>query len=195
MSQLYTIPDRTQLERVAAKTPGYMRPNTLPQAVALPGFLSGAQCDKILEEGMRIEGYNFGHCHATTREFERPLPEVLSPISEVARWVNSVYWQFDLDNDPAAWLQTYEQDGDYSIHTDGYIGQTRKLTAVAQLSDSMGYEGGELVLQTGPSVEVGAPRERGSILIFMPWAYHYVSKLRSGVRQTINLGFWGPPFK
>ena len=84
--------------------------------------------------------------------------------------------------------------GGYGMDVDAVAGQTRKLTAVAMLTPPTEYAGGDLELHT-PEETFLIPRTQGTIVVFQPWIHHQVTKIHSGVRQTINFGFWGPPFR
>ena len=193
----YTVPSEQTLIQYASSTPAYMRPSLLPEAAVVPGWLSDSQCDAIIEESLKVEPYQFKTCGAATREIlKTPLPAVFDPISDLTYALNRQYWNFDIDHDPAAWMQTYTQMGDYKRHTDGAHGQTRKLTAVALLSEPHAYVGGDLrLLEIIGSEDFVVPPIRGTVVVFMPWQPHQVDLVHLGIRQTINMGFWGPPFK
>ncbi len=193
-SPFYTYPDNQLIEQTAANTPEYMHPNEQPWAVVYEGLLSDAECDEIVRTQMKIEPYEFEHCGAVTRECNRPLHESLHPIWSFIHQMNDIFWDFDVDPTGGAWLQTYEAGGDYQLHMDGSIGQTRKLTAVAMLSKPEDYKGGDLCLHVVPNREV-IPNTRGTICVFPHWLIHDVTPVTWGLRQTINLGLWGPPFK
>jgi len=193
MSELYTIPSTEDLASLSARTPDYMRPNTLPYAAVAPGYLSDVQCDSIIETYMKEEPYNFTSCGATTRECPRPLDSVLELAVYFTNQVNKIYWQYALDEYPAAWLQTYKSGDSYKVHMDCAAGQSRKLTAVIMLTDSKDYEGGDLRFVDLLSLPKVEPR-RGTIVVFSSWLRHEVTPLTRGFRQTINLGFHGPPF-
>jgi PKHD-type hydroxylase len=188
-----TWPSKEELEKAKETTPSYMVPNNLPYAVIVEGYLSTEQCDLIVEEMSSIYPYSFEGCNALTRECPWPSP-VLSEIELVARAINNLYWRYDLAEETRSWLQTYDHLADYHMHMDGSPGQTRKLTAVALLTNPTSYSGGELVLHSSPKEQV-VPSTQGTVVIFRHWVLHEVTYLRSGLRQTINMGFWGPPFR
>jgi hypothetical protein len=192
--EYFTLPAGNFIEEAAQRTPFYMYPNRLPHAVVGVKALSPEQCQAILTQGMELESYNFGSCGAETREYPLELPNELLPIVAFAEVCNERYWEFDLDGEPMSWLQTYKEGGDYHIHTDSDLGQSRKLTAVAMLSSSRAYQGGTLeILPTGENY--GVPKYRGTIVVFPSWLPHRVTPVVAGIRQTINLGFFGPPFR
>ncbi len=195
MRGFQTIPSMEKLQHVAEVMPSYMHPNTMPYAVLSIAHLSREQCEKIVTDTSVVETYGFHGCNAHTRECVRPLSDCLRPIMDVLLFANEYFFKFDIDtSEPAAWLQSYSAGQDYDDHIDGSPGQSRKLTAVAMLSDESTYSGGHLVMDVGQS-KVTVPREQGTIVVFPSWVTHRVTLLEDGYRQTINLGAWGPPFK
>lgn len=194
MGALLTFPSQYALEQAQSNTPGFMRPSGVPYAVSIEGALTTQECDEIKETLMRShpDPYQARGCGAATREFV--AAPCLDPIEQIARIINGFYFKFDLDPGQHSWLQTYEAGGNYKRHMDGSPGQTRKLTAVAILSDPLEYEGGLLTLYAEPRDFV-APKTQGTVIVFQPWLEHDVSQISSGVRQTINMGFWGPAFR
>jgi hypothetical protein len=189
----YTIPDQEDIVRAHASTPEYMYPSYNPFIVIEEGSLSDDVCDEIVEHYMKEDPYPFSGCGATTRECPRPLHDFLNPIHNFGLDTNRVWWDFDL-RDEGAWLQTYEVGDSYQQHTDGWIGQTRKLTVIAMLTDPEEYDGGELHMYSPPSI-FQIPKSRGTMVALPPWVVHSVTPIERGIRQTINLGFWGPKFR
>ena len=195
MLGITTIPTDVQLAKISEMTPDYMKPNKQPYAVVFEAALSPTECERILADTEVVETYGFHGCNAHTRECVRPLSYSLAAIRQMLRFANDYFFQFDIDeNDPAAWLQSYGSGQDYRTHADGAPGQSRKLTAVAMLSDPASYEGGDLVFNVSQA-KVTAPRTRGTVIVFPAFVTHQVTPIDSGYRQTINLGVWGPPFK
>jgi hypothetical protein len=192
--EYFTLPTENFMEEAEQRTPPFMHPNRLPHAVVGVRALSAEQCHAILTQGMTLDPYRFGSCGAETREYPLELPKELLPIVAFAEVCNERYWQFDLDDEPMSWLQTYYKGGDYHIHTDSDLGQSRKLTAVAMLSSTRAYQGGTLeLLPTGE--HYSTPKYLGTIVVFPSWIPHRVTPITEGIRQTINLGFFGPPFR
>jgi hypothetical protein len=190
--EIVTVPSRKVLEEKAARTPEFMRPDKMPYAAVLEGFIPASDCDDIIAALEKEPIYNFPTCGAATREVESH--PTLNPIEGVARAVNWLYWNYDLDDGQYSWMQTYSRDGCYKRHMDGSPGQTRKLTAVVMLSDPDDYKGGHLELYP-PTGTYEVPRTRGTVVVFLPWIEHEVTMVFHGTRQTINMGFWGPPFR
>lgn len=191
---LETIPSQEKLRAEARRTPYFMRPTQVPTAAISEAFLTDEQCDAIVARYDSEEPYRFGGCEAITRECPRPLDDILEPLERCARTLNELFWGFDLDAEPAAWMQTYEKGMQYALHTDAAPGQMRKLTAVAFLTDPSAYSGGTLRLRVEPR-SYSTPKARGSVVVFPSWVPHFVEPIREGQRQTINLGFWGPNFR
>ena len=189
---IQTFPSREVLLEQEDKTPEYMRPNTLPVAVYVEGMLHDDECDAIVKRFMMEDPYKHDGCGAMTRELG-DIPE-LYPLRAMAEMINESFWNYDLDDGTMSWMQTYYSDGDYQLHMDYTPGGMRKLTAVLMLSDPANYQGGDLELYLQP-VSVKIPKARGTVAVFQPWLLHRVHPVTRGIRQTINMGFWGPPFR
>jgi len=194
-SLISTIPSELEIVSLAARAQAHMRPSQLPSAVVARSFLSAIECDNIIDEMSVREGYEHDGCGAFTKEAAYPLPESssLQIVKRAARNLNEYYWNFELDEEPAAWMQTYHAGGSYPRHTDAEPGQSRKLTAVVMLTDHADYGGGSLLIKADPKEYVVSNR-RGTIVVFPSWLPHSVDSVTRGIRQTINMGFWGPPF-
>lgn len=192
MFDLVTIPSAQRLAEAQAATPDYMHPNTLPWAVSIEGLLTDEQCDAITDKYNPVQPYSFRGCNAITRQCERPLDDVLEPVIQSAKIINDLYWNYDLWDEPAAWMQTYTTGCSYALHADAQPGQMRKLTAVAMLSSH--YEGGGLWVRIEPKDHL-ISKIRGTVVVFPSWLPHFVDPVVQGKRQTINLGFWGPNFR
>lgn len=194
MELLYTLPNEKILRKLASDLPAYMYPNAIPNAMIWEGALTNDQCDAIISEMKDVEPYEFHGCDAVTREAERPLSSVFDPITMFLFEMNEEWWKFNIANDPAVWFQTYMDGNSYQGHTDSSLCQTRKLTAIALLSREYEYAGGELVLYADTEQHT-VTKERGTMCVFPAWLPHAVLPVTSGLRQTVNLGVWGPPFK
>jgi hypothetical protein len=194
MYQFLQFPSDRVLRVKEKETPDYMRPNHTPLAVVGESYLDDDICDRICEFMDAIESYRFKNCGAITREAPWPLPDLFDEVIQFATGINNFYWQYELDDKPAAFYQTYTKGMNYQLHMDGNISQSRKLTAVVMLTDPAKYEGGQLELHYHPN-KFYVPRTRGTIAVFQPWMLHEVIEVTEGTRQTLNLGFWGPPFR
>jgi predicted 2-oxoglutarate/Fe(II)-dependent dioxygenase YbiX len=191
----FTIPPRSLISTYEDAVPLYMRPNNQPQAVVFEGILTDEQINTILDGQMGQIPYRHDSCHATTRECKLySYQNDLKPIYNIADMTNRLFFDFDLDEQPVSWLQTYATGEDYPTHSDGSPGQSRKMTAVALLTDPAEYFGG--ILEVDAFEEwYSVPQTKGTVVVFAGWVRHRVTPLHSGTRQTINMGFWGPPFR
>lgn len=187
-----SFPDTEALEDAATGAPDFMQPSRVPYAVGIEGILTDAQCDAIVNSLEHLEPYSFKACGGITRECSSDPS--LDAIETIGRGLNEWFFNYDLTEGQHSWMQTYAKGNEYRRHMDGSPGQTRKLTAVALLSDPDDYEGGYLALYVRPKTFV-VPRTRGTVVVFQHWVEHDVSRVSGGKRQTINMGFWGPPFR
>lgn len=190
---IITWPEHDVIKQYAMGVPMYMRPSMTPFAVIAEAWLSNSECDRIIECGEFEKPYEFHGCDAITRD----LPDMLGPLSPIdglARVINGGYFNYDLDSESHSYMQTYEPDGFYRKHYDAAPGTSRKLTAVVLLSPPEQYLGGALKFYHEP-LSFTCPDTRGTIVVFPSWLLHEVEKVYEGKRQTINMGFWGPPFR
>jgi hypothetical protein len=187
------IPSEKRLQQAFEATPEHMIPSMMPWAVYREFVLDKEQCQAIISDMTEIKPHKFPGCDATTREPDEVMPNSLIPIMHFGRAVNEKYFQFQL-NSVSAYMQTYLPGDAYRMHTDATPGQSRKLTAVAILSDSTAYTGGLLRVLPWPEY-YDIPRTQGTIVVFPSWILHEVLTVTKGCRQTINMGWWGPSFK
>lgn len=190
---IYTIPDEKRIKFLCGGIPEDMHPSAVPYAIVGEGVLSEGLCDQLIKELDKLEPYRHQGCDAVTRALA-PVPQSFAPICEFTRQANLASWRFAINNFPRAWYQTYRDGEGYQLHTDGMLGQTRKLTTVVMLSDPLDYTGGELRLVPHPEYAI-VPNVRGTMVTFPSWMLHEVLPVHHGLRRTINLGYWGPPFK
>lgn len=192
MAALYTFPDQRTLQRYEKATPKYMHPNHIPFAVIAEGLISPAKCTEMAEACGKFNGYTHDGCNAYTREVGH-IPQ-LDYVRDFGHAMNQTFWGYDLDLATVTWMQTYFKDSDYQMHMDATAGQMRKLTAVVFLTDEESYEGGELEIYFHPT-SLKIPRKQGTIVLFQPWILHRVYPVTAGMRQSLNVSFWGPNFK
>jgi hypothetical protein len=171
----------------------YMSPNDNPFVIVAEGYLTKRQCDAIKADVDKLLPIKLNICAADTRDCGFPLPEVYRPVVDFVHKTNSLWWEYDLYPEAAAFHQKYGPGGSYQLHMDGQVGQNRKLTAVLMLSEPQEYGGGDLIIHYHPN-EFIAPKTRGTIVVFQSWMLHEVTEVM-GDRETVNFGFWGPPFK
>lgn len=192
--KIYTIPSAERIKYLCGGIPDDMGPVDSPYAVVGEGLLTDAYCDALIEELEKAEPYRHEGCDATTRAFA-PVPQSFAPICEFTREANLIGWRFNIfAGKPRAWLQTYGPNEGYAHHTDGVLGQSRKLTTVVMLSDPDDYVGGVLRIIPYPEWS-DIPNTRGTMVTFPAWMPHAVEPVTHGKRQTINLGYWGQPFR
>ncbi|HXH78170.1 2OG-Fe(II) oxygenase [Nocardioides sp.] len=193
------LPDEGLVNQTMRMLPDWMHPAQNPFGMVFEGYLTDETCDEMVSCIEDDETYSVQRCGAQTRQYEREQSSHAAALEEMARLVrrvNDSRWNYVVDHDPAAWLQTYTQGGDYHAHQDNSPGQSRKLSAVALISDPADYEGGDLTIRAIPEVgEYVIPRTRGTVVVFQPWLVHDVSTVTAGTRRTVNMGFWGPPLR
>lgn len=189
-----TLPPESQLRQALATMPEWMHPTPNPFGVVLEGCLTPEQCAAMVDAVADDDAYTVQRCGAQTRQYD-PDDGALGPLIQAAVTVNQHWWQYEVEH-AAAWLQTYTTGGKYAAHMDAAPGMSRKVSAVAMVSDPAGYEGGDLTIRAIPKVaEYRIPRKLGTVVVFQPWLIHDVSTVTSGLRRTVNLGLWGPALR
>jgi 2OG-Fe(II) oxygenase superfamily len=187
------IPSHARLEQAYLQTPEHMFPTMTPWAVYQERVLTEEQCFKIIADMMVVKAHKFPGCDATTREPDEVMPNSLIPIMTFAREMNTKYFNIEIIT-VSAYMQTYLPGDAYQMHMDATPGQGRKLTAIALLSPEDSYTGGTLRLLPWPEY-YDIPRAQGTIVVFPSWLLHEVHAVGSGGRQTINMGWWGLPYR
>lgn len=186
------FPSEEALAEMERVTPEYMRPNHQPWVVVLNGYLDKTQCQDIAKETWTLKSRDLG-CGARTRECPLGMSS-LSSLEDVVREVNKEYWGYILDaTPPPAWVQTYGSGNHYGLHMDGAPSQSRKLTGIAMLTDPDTYTGGILSF-FAMDKWFETDNSQGTVVVIPHWLLHQVSMVESGLRQTVNMGFYGPPF-
>ena len=197
MGKIYTLPDKERIEGAAGHVPMYMRPCLEPTIVVWEEALTKEECEEIVELGSKIFPHSVHRCNAETREIPFVALNGLDIFKKILNWTratNGMYWNYKIDDNAMAWMQTYygNSDGAYSLHRDAAVGQRRKLTTVVILSDPNEYLGGELIFKATPGEEEYKPKQlRGTLVTFPFWLLHEVTPLRMGIRRSLNVGFWG----
>ena len=122
---------------------------------------------------------------------------VFTSVGLSAQEANTINWNFDLTH-TTDYIQlanyTSEGEGHYGWHQDFGADTIRKLSYVLQLSRPDEYEGGELQLQCGSTIET-IPKERGRITMFPSWVFHRVTPVTKGARQTLTTWLLGPELR
>lgn len=109
---------------------------------------------------------------------------------------NERYWFDLLGFHQELQLTRYDKEDFFDWHLDFGPGDisSRKLSMTVQLTDPNEYEGGNLQFMINGKV-INAPRDKGTIIIFPSFIMHRVSRITSGVRQSIVGWVSGPPYK
>lgn len=181
-----TIPSETELEMMTSSKRHGVHPSWVPWIVThhLPQYY----VEQIL--AAKSDDHQFPRCGAVTSEV--PL-EALGEVIDILLDANDQYFHYNLDFFEG-WVQTYRSGGHYPLHMDGIPGETRKLTALVMLSHESEYNGGDLIFRIPPR-DIIARKVRGIVYIYPHWVLHEVSLVTYGLRQTLNLGAWGPEFR
>lgn len=191
---MYSLPSTKVIEDYSKGAESYTVPNRRAEALVFEGAFADWECDELLESFRSVDYYAFSGCGARTKEAPMPLSDPLDDVASFVKEANKEHWGFDLTDEHAAWLQTYLEGDSYRMHVDACPGQSRKMTAVMLLSKSDAYLGGELTLFPFGQ-EATIPKTRGTVVVFPSWVFHLVKPVTEGLRQSINFGFWGPPFR
>jgi PKHD-type hydroxylase len=113
---------------------------------------------------------------------------------------NMKIWNYNLYDfgEPIKFLEYNEKyNSQLKIHND--IGneqgwQTfRKLTIIVQLTDENTYEDCDLMIQNYDKL-VTTNKNQGSIIIFPSFMMHQVTPIKKGIRNSLVLWAYGPPF-
>lgn len=190
------FPNQDFINHMTVNTPDWMCPSSTPSAVIHRGFLTPDECEQIISSFKKITPHDFPGCNATTYEQENEgagVPECLMRIKRFGELANERYFGFDTTF-VSAYMQEYGPGGRYTLHRDAATGQSRKLTVVAILSKNHDYTGGGLRLLPYPEY-FDVPRDQGTVVCYPSWVLHEVFPLVSGKRYSINMGWWGPPFR
>lgn len=172
---------------------------------------SDEECDKIIEQGSRLEiiQANLG----TERNIEKNLrnntvgffspktPDhewIYTKLIEQVRHFNNLFWKFDLTFIECVQFTRYDKTGNfYGSHMDIFYDplEVRKLSVSVQLSDPNTYKGSELCMFRRGTEWDPAPKQRGTIVVFPSYHVHQVTPLEEGERYSLVSWVAGPPFK
>lgn len=124
--------------------------------------------------------------------------EIYDKLINLAKKANNEMWKFHITNviDQLQYTEyRSEEDGHYDWHMDigGYSSSTRKLSMVVQLTNPEEYEGGKLQFMINRQI-IDAPVEKGTVIFFPTYLLHRVTKIESGLRNSLVCWFHGPPF-
>ena len=113
---------------------------------------------------------------------------------------NMNIWNYNLYDfgEPIKFLEYNEKYNSHlKVHND--IGNVRgwesfrKLTIIVQLTDENTYEDCDLMIQNGDKL-VTTNKNQGSIIIFPSFMMHQVTPIKKGIRNSLVLWAYGPPF-
>ena len=113
---------------------------------------------------------------------------------------NMNIWNYNLYDfgEPIKFLEYNEKyNSQLKVHND--IGNVRgwesfrKLTIILQLTDENTYEDCNLMIQNGDKL-VTTNKKQGSIIIFPSFMMHQVTPIKKGIRNSLVLWAYGPPF-
>ena len=116
----------------------------------------------------------------------------------------NVSWNIDWVRVGRSQLAEYGVDDHFHWHRDCEVviaGDAdrihRKITAIAFLSDSGDYEGGNLELRDsqGAVYRDGRLRVAGNLLVFPSFLEHRVSPVSRGLRRSFTVWAFGPPWR
>lgn len=139
---------------------------------------------------------------------------IFDPIWKLLGDANKMVWNWDITEIEDIQYTIYEPGQYYNWHVDDQIkpypksspwaGLTRKLTAVINLSEPDGYQGGDFrfELPIAPPDEVDQRivvmedfRAIGAALVFPSHLFHEVTEVSSGSRRTLVAWSVGPPMR
>jgi PKHD-type hydroxylase len=184
-------------------------------------------CDLIIEEGARSELLKATLSSPKSRGEKSFVNENVRK-TDVVMWdsthwtcgitshfinlANREVWRYRLTLSQGVQFGSYSDGGTYDWHKDEFDqpfgnegppewrNQSRKLSAVVNLSASSDYEGGDLMLKDTYGNEVNDPklnekmRAKGTIIVFPAYTPHKVMPVHSGTRYSLVTWMLGPPF-
>mgnify|MGYP001269120644 CR=1 FL=1 len=130
--------------------------------------------------------------------FNPDLEWLYRKLTDLTMEVNNNFFNYDLVSLEPLQLTEYSEDyeGQYKKHID--YGRTtsinRKLSFTLQLSDSLEYEGGDLLLHTSEEPLI-MNKERGAISFFPSFTLHEVTPVTKGMRRSLVGWVSGPRFR
>jgi PKHD-type hydroxylase len=178
------------------------------QPIVLPTALEPEECSRIVRFGSRLseakavalgdEGRAVARRNGKIAWIE-PGPEsywLYEKIEALVHRANETYG-FELIGFAEAFqFSVYERDHYFGWHTDVGLDQSaaRKLSLTIQLSAPDTYSGGQLEF-VGSSAPPPAATELGCAIAFPSYLAHRVSKVTSGLRYSMVVWAYGPPFR
>lgn len=195
-----------------------------PEYIIKPDAIDPAVCDLIIQKKDDEDYFTpwrkarHGNPDHTINEEQRssslkwasPDHWITSLLALETAKINSQYWKFQITNQGPGQLAFYQKNDHYAWHSDIGMDENgvRKITIIAQLSDSDSYEGGDLELSyISKNTEEGLAdeeerklqiqqaqdiRQKGTVIIFPCNLIHRVTPITSGVRYSFTTTCLGP---
>lgn len=193
----------TERRLVEGLAPDELRANSRVTDVVVTELLTTSECEQVLG-AITPDGWAEDRAKsvqsAGRSKRGQALPDVVREwigprLVERVGALNDLTWQFEIAGleDPVR-LYLYEgSDGGYiAAHSDlSARRSTRKLTFSVLLSPPDEFDGGDLVLLSGP---VDGARTRGALTVFPSFTLHQVTPVTSGRRVAIVGWVIGPVF-
>lgn len=181
-------------------------------------------CDLVVAQGSALSARQASLLPDGGKEYlDENIRQTKIAFWEASHWVsgllmhyvmqaNEELWNYRLSCSQGVQFGEYGVGGRYDWHKDEFDqpfgdesppcwqGLSRKLSAVAMLSDPNDYAGGELRLKNTYAQELNDPEEtarfrrRGSVVVFPSYILHTVTPVTSGRRFSIVSWIVGPPF-
>ena len=127
----------------------------------------------------------------------------IQPFTNVAN--RNANWNFNLDWTEKIQFGCYRKNSHYDWHCDSTTvnkeNRYRKVSTIVMLSNPSDYEGGQLKFQfrnnVDPTIEdtLVDGNLQGNIIVFPSYVWHKVEPVTKGVRYSLVMWTWGPPFK
>ena len=131
---------------------------------------------------------------------DKKINFIYDRIRKLVTETNINIWNYNLYDfgEPIKFLEYNEKYNSHlKIHND--IGNVRgwesfrKLTIIVQLTDENTYEDCNLMIQNSDKL-VTTNKNQGSIIIFPSFMMHQVTPITKGIRHSLVLWAYGPPF-
>lgn len=120
------------------------------------------------------------------------LNKVLDAFGEWDNWNFCTYWGEEAL--PLVEAILYKPGDFYKAHTDwSPTNSERKLSMTVQLSGTVEYEGGNVLLHDGPEPHT-VYRKQGTACVWPSWTLHEVEPVTSGARWALVAWMLGPDF-
>lgn len=147
-----------------------------------------------------IVGFLWHYVMKANREnFLYDLTHIDAETVQYTTYEPGCYYHWHTDSSISSWETPHrEHMNDQQRIDNHHVRETevqRKLSFVLQLSDAFDYEGGQFELLDDCDNRHLAPRKRGTLFIFDSRCKHRVTKVKSGVRQSIVGWVMGPRWR